>query len=65
MRDMIPSKLVKIQLYLHISSVILLFIGFLINITIIIKIASIIFIISNILFLFNLLKSAKIYKVNL
>ncbi len=65
MRDMIPSKLVKIQFYMHIISVVLLFIGFLINLSIIIKLGSFIFIISNILFFINLLKSANIYRINL
>ena len=65
MRDMIPSKLVKIQFYLHIASVILFFFGFLINLILLIKLASMIFIISNTLFFLNLLKSANIYKTNL
>ncbi|RLA72461.1 MAG: hypothetical protein DRG78_23815 [Epsilonproteobacteria bacterium] len=65
MRDMIPSSFIKIQFYLHIVSIILFFFGFLINLTILIKLASIIFIISNTLFFLNLLKSANIYKTNL
>ena len=65
MRDMIPSKFVKIQFYLHTASVVLFFLGFLLNIIIIIKLASIVFILSNALFLFNLIKSANIYKSNL
>jgi hypothetical protein len=64
MRDMIPSKLVKIQFYLHTFSVILFFFGFLINLIFLIKLAATIFIISNFIFYINLLKSAKIYKTN-
>ncbi|MEA2020056.1 MAG: hypothetical protein U9N59_16630 [Campylobacterota bacterium] len=64
MRDMIPSKLVKIQFYLHITSTVLFFFGFLIKLPLLIKLASVIFIISNILFFLNLLKSANIYKSN-
>jgi hypothetical protein len=65
MRDMIPLNLVKIQFYLHITSVISFFIAFTINNIFFIKLTSIIFIISNMIFFLNLLKSSKIYKSNL
>ena len=61
MRDMIPMKYIQIQFYLHICSVICFFIGFLIDINIIIKLASFFFIMSNIILFYNIAISSKIF----
>jgi len=61
MRDMIPIKNMQIQFYFHLSSLILFFIGFSMDSSIIIRLAIILFIISNIIFFINLFRSVKIY----
>ena len=61
MRDMIPTKLTKIQFYVHILVVVVLFLGFVLNIEIILKSGAILFIISNAILFYNLLTSSRIF----